>query len=120
MMVGVMNKKFNNSKLIGSVINYTLTGGDIKIKMFLDLNKRKLTVFTPSKPDGEIFNDLPKDGQFYPAIQNKTNKTSNNTKLKVLFQFDKTIPKDKTKVRYESEEDESDSGGMLLVDDRFK
>jgi hypothetical protein len=42
MMVGIINKKNNigANKIIGSVINYTLTGGDIKIKIYLDANKR--------------------------------------------------------------------------------
>ncbi len=31
-----------------------------------------MTVYTSNKPDGEVFYDLPKDGLFYPAIQNKT------------------------------------------------
>ena len=43
MMVGVINKKGNfigNNRIIGSVINYTLTGRDINIKILLDANKR--------------------------------------------------------------------------------
>lgn len=73
MIVGVLNKKANvSNKLLGSIINYTLTGGEIKIKVHLDANKRTMTVFTNSKPEGEVFTDLPKDGLFYPAIQNKT------------------------------------------------
>ena len=43
MLVGVINKKGNfvgASKVIGSVINYTLTGKDINIKILLDANKR--------------------------------------------------------------------------------
>jgi len=70
MMVGVINKKNNlgGNKIIGSIINYTLTGGDIKVKILLDLNKRTMTIFSTSKPEGEIFTDLPKDGTFYPAI----------------------------------------------------
>lgn len=69
-MVGVVNKKsnFGTTKIIGSILNYTLTGADIKVKIFLDANKKQLTVFTPSKPEGEVFSDLPKDGLFYPAI----------------------------------------------------
>ncbi len=39
MIVGVVNKRTNsNSKVIGSIVNYTLTGGDIQVKIFLDLN----------------------------------------------------------------------------------
>ena len=68
MVVGVVNKRFSNSKMIGSVINYSLAKGSIKIKILLDANKKKLIVFTPSNPQGEIFSDLPKDGLFFPAI----------------------------------------------------
>ena len=74
-MIGVINKKSNISalnKIAGSIINYTLTGGDIKVKVYLDANKRKMTVYSSSKPEGEVFTDLPKDGIFFPAIQNKT------------------------------------------------
>lgn len=74
MIVGILNKKSNlgSNKIYGSVVNYTLTGGDIQVKILLDVNKRTMTVFTSSKPEGEVFNDLPKDGLYYPAIQNKT------------------------------------------------
>ena len=82
MIVGVVNKKGINSKVMGSVINYTLSRGDIRVKILLDLNKRNLIAYTESKPEGEIVvNDLPKDGIFYPAILNKTQKVSNNVKL---------------------------------------
>jgi hypothetical protein len=43
MIIGVINKKSNSisaNKVIGSIVNYTLTGGDIKVKVFLDVNKR--------------------------------------------------------------------------------
>jgi len=43
MIVGVINKKGNFggvSKVIGSVVNYTLTGGDIPVKLLLDISKR--------------------------------------------------------------------------------
>jgi hypothetical protein len=73
MIVGVLNKKANvTNKLLGSIVNYTLTGGEIKLKVHLDANKRTMTVFSTTKPEGEVFTDLPKDGLFYPAIQNKT------------------------------------------------
>lgn len=71
-MVGIINKKNNVGKVIGSIINYTLTGGDIKVKILLDLNKRTMIIYSPTKPEGEGFADLPKDGLFFPAIQNKT------------------------------------------------
>jgi hypothetical protein len=68
MIVGIINKRFSNSKLIGSVLNYSLLKGNMKVRILLDANKKKLTVFTPSNPQGEVFSDLPKDGLFYPAI----------------------------------------------------
>lgn len=68
MIVGVINKRFSNSKLIGSVVNYSLLKNDLMVRILFDANKKKLTVFSSSNPQGEIFNDLPKDGMFYPAI----------------------------------------------------
>jgi hypothetical protein len=68
MVVGIINKRFSNQKLIGSVINYSLGRGLIRVRIFLDANKKRLTIYTPTHPEGEIFNDLPKDGNFYPAI----------------------------------------------------
>ena len=51
------------------MINYSLIkGANIDVRLLLDANKKKLIVFTPSNPYGEIFSDLPKDGLFYPAI----------------------------------------------------
>jgi hypothetical protein len=55
-------------KVIGSIINYTLSGGEIKVKVYLETAKRQMTVFSTFKPEGEVFTDLPKDGLFYPAI----------------------------------------------------
>jgi hypothetical protein len=66
MIVGIMNRRSN--KIIGSVVNYTLTGGEIKIRLFLDTAKRTLTVYSTTRPEGEVFNDLPKDGCFYHSI----------------------------------------------------
>jgi hypothetical protein len=40
----------------------------IRVRVFLDANKKRLTVYTPTNPQGEVFSDLPKDGNFYPAI----------------------------------------------------
>ena len=68
MVIGVINRRFSNSKLIGSVINYSLNRGMIRVRVFLDANKKRLTVYTPTNPQGEVFSDLPKDGNFYPAI----------------------------------------------------
>ncbi len=81
MIVGVINKRFSNSKLIGSVINYSLLKSNIKVRIFLDANKKKLIIFTPSNPQGEIFTDLPKDGLFFPAIQNKSKLLKNVLKV---------------------------------------
>jgi hypothetical protein len=108
MIVGVINKKGNfvgASKVIGSVINYTLTGKDINIKILLDANKRSMTIYTANKPEGEVFTDLPKDGVFYPAIQNKTQKVSNNAKLLVEYKFELAIPKDKSTIMLMDEEE---------------
>ena len=68
MVVGVINKRFSSSKIIGSVINYSLLKGSLKVKILLDANKKRLIVFTPNNPQGKVFSDLPKDGLFYPAI----------------------------------------------------
>lgn len=65
MIIGVINKKCSTQsapKVIGSIINYTLTGREIKVKMYLDINKRQLTVYSTGKPEGEVFSDLPKHG----------------------------------------------------------
>jgi len=93
MIVGIVNKRFSNSKLIGSVVNYSLLKGDLIIKVLLDANKKKMIVYSPASPNGELFSDLPKDGLFYPAIQNKSKLQRNN--LKVDFKFDLAVPKDK-------------------------
>ena len=68
MILGVVNKRFSNSKLVGSVINYSLHKSDIVVKVLLDANKKKLTVYSPAHPNGETFADLPRDGVFFPAI----------------------------------------------------
>ena len=93
MIVGVINKRFSNSKLIGSVINYSLLKGTIKIRILLDANKKRLIVFTPTNPTGEVFSDLPQDGVFYPALQNKS-KLMRNV-LKVEYKYELSVPKDK-------------------------
>ena len=72
MIVGVINKRFSNSKMIGSVINYSFLKGNMQVRIYLDANKKRLIIFTPNNPHGEVFTDLPKDGLFYPAVQNKT------------------------------------------------
>lgn len=72
MVVGVVNKRFSNQKMFGAVINYSLLKGDIVVRIFLDSNKKRLMVFSPQHPHGELISDLPKDGLFFPAVQNKT------------------------------------------------
>jgi len=118
MIVGVMNKKSTTvgNKLYGSIINYTLQGGDILVKVFLDANKRSMTILTSTKPEGEVFTDLPKDGLFYPAIQNKTQKFSKNAKLFVGYKFDLPIPSDKQKIKLDDiiENEEFNFNGNFL------
>ena len=58
--------------MFGSVINYSTAKGEIIVKVYLDSNKKKLIIYSPQHPQGDIFTDLPKDGLFFPAIQNKT------------------------------------------------
>ncbi len=110
MIVGIINKRFSNSKLIGTVVNYSLLKGDITIKVFLDANKKRLIVYSPSNPNGELFTDLPKDGLFYPAIQNKSD--LKKKQLKVQFKFEMSVPKDKTQIQYmgfgDSDEEEEE------------
>ena len=50
MIVGVVNKRFSNSKMIGAVVNYSLLKNNIKVKVLLDANKKRLIVYTPSNP----------------------------------------------------------------------
>lgn len=109
MFVGVINKRFSSSKLIGTVINYSLLKGTLTVKILLDANKKRLIIYTPNNPQGEVFSDLPKDGLFYPAIQNKSKLMKNL--LKVQFKFEATIPKDKNEIpmlNYSSSEDNDD------------
>ena len=68
MLVGVLNKRFSTQKLIGPIINYSLFKGDIIVRVFLDSNKKRMTIYSASNPMGEVFTDLPKDGIFYPVI----------------------------------------------------
>jgi len=98
MVVGVLNKRFSTQKLYGPVIKYSIGKGEIVVKVFLDSNKKRLTVFSPQHPEGEIFSDLPKDGIFYPAVQNKTQKASAKSSLKVFFKFEQGIPRDKSEL----------------------
>ena len=50
MIVGVINKRFSNSKMIGSVINYSFLKGNMQVRIYLDANKKRLIIFTPNNP----------------------------------------------------------------------
>ena len=84
--------------MFGSVINYSIFKGEIVVKVFLDSNKKRLIIYSPQHPQGEIFSDLPKDGLFFPAVQNKTSIAKQKSSLKVFFKFDQPIPKDKAEI----------------------
>ena len=116
MVVGVVNKRFSTTKMFGSVINYSLFKGEIVVKVYLDSNKKRLIIYHPQHPEGETYTDLPKDGLFYPAVQNKTPVQKHKSSLKVFFKFDQLIPKDKaeigTNLLYSS-----DDGGDAMPDD---
>ncbi len=110
MIIGIVNKKNNSStlhKVFGSIINYTLSGGDIKVKVYLDTSKRQMTVFSSVRPEGEVFTDLPKEGIFYPAIQNKNQKFNTSARLLVSFNFDVKIPSDKSQISLRDHQDDS-------------
>ena len=47
MVVGVVNKRFSNQKMFGSLINYSLFKGEVVVKVYLDSNKKKLIVYSP-------------------------------------------------------------------------
>ena len=114
MVVGVMNKRFSNGKLIGTIVNYSLTRGLIKVRVLLDANKKRLTIFSPSNPQGEVFTDLPKDGLFYPAIQNKSKIHASNA-LRVDYKYELAIPTDKSLIpiaSYSSEEEQNNTFDM--------
>ena len=98
MVIGVVNKRFSNQKMFGSVINYSLFKGEIVVRIYLDSNKKRLIIYSPQHPQGDIFSDLPKDGLFFPAVQNKTPVVKQKSSLKVFFKFDQLIPKDKTEI----------------------
>lgn len=50
MFIGVINKRFSSSKLIGTVVNYSLLKGHIKVRVYLDANKKKMVIYTPNNP----------------------------------------------------------------------
>ena len=85
MVIGVINKRFSNQKMFGSVINYSTVKGEIIVKVYLDSNKKRLIIYSPQHPTGDVYTELPKDGLFFPAIQNKTHiaKLSNKSQLRV-------------------------------------
>ena len=112
MVIGVVNKRFSNQKMFGSLINYSLFKGEVIVKVYLDSNKKKLIVYSPQYPQGDIHSELPKDGLFYPAIQNKTaiTKLAPRSSLKVQFKFEQPIPKNKDELAHQlaySSEDET-------------
>ena len=88
MVVGVINKRFSNQKMFGSVINYSLFKGEIVVKIYLDSNKKRMIIYSPQHPQGDMITDLPKDGLFYPAVQNKTSVPKHKSSLKVFFKFE--------------------------------
>ena len=45
-----------------------------------------------------MFSELPKDGLFFPAVQNKTAVAKQKSSLKVHFKFDQPIPKEKAEI----------------------
>jgi hypothetical protein len=81
--------------VLGSILNYTLSGGDIKVKVHLEIGLRKLTVYSTHKTEGDIINDLPKDGMFFPAIQTKYHKFTKNARLIVQSNFEIQVPNEK-------------------------
>jgi len=97
MLIGVAKKRFSTQKLYGTIVNYSLFKGDVVVKVYLDANKKKLIIFTPQNPAGEVFSDLPKDGVFFPAIQCKTAKSAKSS-LRVQFKFEQMVPKNKSMI----------------------
>ena len=88
MQIGVVNKNARSSKIYGTTINYSLQKGTVKAKVVLDGEKRKLVVYTHSSPRGEL-SELPPNGLFVPAVQNKTQK-HRNIQIRVKFEFGNT------------------------------
>lgn len=104
-----MNRRFSNNKLFGGVVNYRR--GVLRVRLLLDANKKRLTLFTPSNPQGEVYSDLPKDGLFYPALQNKT-KINAPAVLRVGYRFELPIPANRQLIgtlSYSSEEEDNDT-----------
>lgn len=91
MQIGVINMKARTNKITGSLVPYNIQKGKVKIKVLLETEKQKLTVFTSLNSKGEIFTDLPKGGVFIPTIYNKTQKNDRNLKILVKCSFEQTI-----------------------------
>ena len=92
MLVGVINSNARSNKIFGSTVPYNLQKGKIKIKVLLETEKLRVTIFTSSNSrKGETINDLPKGGVFVPAIFNKTQKNDRNLKILAKFNFEQTI-----------------------------
>lgn len=96
MQIGVINKNARSNKIFGTNINYALQKGKIKIKVLLETEKQRITIFTnhadkKEEKKGETINDLPKGGVFVPAIFNKTQKNDRNLKIMVKFDFEQNI-----------------------------
>jgi hypothetical protein len=92
MQVGVINSKVRSNKIFGSTVPYTLQKGKIKIKVLLETEKLRITIFTSaSSRKGETINDLPKGGIFIPAIFNKTQKNDRNLKILTKFNFEQAV-----------------------------
>jgi hypothetical protein len=70
--VGVANSR-NKSIVYGVVIPSSSARGHIRIKVCLDVEKRKLTCYTPSTPEGESVSVS--EGTMTPAIQFKPGKS---------------------------------------------
>ena len=91
MQIGVINTKTRTNKITGSLVPYNLQKGKVKIKVLLETEKQKLTVFTSLNSKGEVFNDLPKGGIFIPTLYNKTQKNDRNLKILVKCSFEQSI-----------------------------
>ena len=59
MKLGVFSKSSTSQKIFGPVVNYSTSKGLIKIKFFLDFEKRQLKVYTQSNQKGEVYSDIP-------------------------------------------------------------
>jgi len=67
-VVGVLNRRFNAQKLFGSIVSIGPIQPETIIRVYLDSNRKRMTIYTPANPNGEYFGELPKDGIYYPAV----------------------------------------------------